>query len=95
MAPKAPNRRPVPPKAAKASKEKRKQDTLRRAKAVIQRRTIYLMLGFGVAAFLALFAKAYDLTINQHDELQARASRQQTSSTTISTTIAPTHGTEA
>ena len=42
------------------------------------------MLGFGVAAFLALFAKAYDLTINQHDELQARASRQQTSSTTIS-----------
>ena len=84
MAPKAPNRRPVPPKAAKASAEKRKQDTLRRAKAVIQRRTIYLMLGFGVAAFLALFAKAYDLTINQHDELQARASRQQTSSTTIS-----------
>ena len=84
MAPKAPNRRPVPPKAAKASKEKRKQDTLRRAKPVIQRRTIYLMLGFGVAAFLALFAKAYDLTINQHDELQARASRQQTSSTTIS-----------
>lgn len=84
MAPKAPNRRPVPPKAAKASKEKRKQDTLRRAKAVIQRRTIYLMQGFGVAAFLALFAKAYDLTINQHDELQARASRQQTSSTTIS-----------
>ena len=84
MAPKAPNRRPVPPKAAKASTEKRKQDTLRRAKAVIQRRTIYLMLGFGVAAFLALFAKAYDLTINQHDELQARASRQQTSSTTIS-----------
>ena len=84
MAPKAPNRRPVPPKAAKASKEKRKQDTHRRAKAVIQRRTIYLMLGFGVAAFLALFAKAYDLTINQHDELQARASRQQTSSTTIS-----------
>ena len=84
MAPKAPNRRPVPPKAAKASKEKRKQDALRRAKAVIQRRTIYLMLGFGVAAFLALFAKAYDLTINQHDELQARASRQQTSSTTIS-----------
>ena len=74
----------MPPKAAKASKEKRKQDTLRRAKAVIQRRTIYLMLGFGVAAFLALFAKAYDLTINQHDELQARASRQQTSSTTIS-----------
>ena len=84
MATKAPNRRPAPPKAAKASKEKRKQDTLRRAKAVIQRRTIYLMLGFGVAAFLALFAKAYDLTINQHDELQARASRQQTSSTTIS-----------
>ena len=40
MAPKAPNRRPVPPKAAKASKEKRKQDTLRRAKAVIQRRTV-------------------------------------------------------
>ena len=63
---------------------KKKPDMARRAKLVIQRRTLCLLLVFGVASFLALFAKAYDLTINQHAELQERASRQQTQSTTIS-----------
>ena len=63
---------------------KRPPDSARQAKQVIQRRTIYLLLLFGAATFLAVFAKAYDLTINQGEELKARASRQQTQSTPIS-----------
>ena len=39
---------------------------------------------FGVFSFLALFAKAYDLTINQNKELQDLASGQQMLSTTLS-----------
>ena len=65
-------------------KIKRPPDSARQAKQVIQRRTIYLLLLFGAATFLAVFAKAYDLTINQGEELKARASRQQTQSTPIS-----------
>ena len=42
------------------------------------------MLVFGVAAFLALFAQAYDLAINQHDEMKQRAANQQMRSTVIS-----------
>ena len=67
----------------KPAKAKHTTDSARRAKLVIQRRTLALLLVFGVATFLALFAKAYDLTINQNEELEARASRQQTQSTTI------------
>ncbi len=63
---------------------KRPVDSVRKAKQVIQRRTIYLLLLFGAASFLAVFAKAYDLTINQGEELKARASQQQTRSTAIS-----------
>ena len=63
---------------------KRQQDSARRAKLIIQRRTLILLLVFGVFSFLALFAKAYDLTINQHKDLQERATRQQTKSTPIS-----------
>lgn len=70
--------------ASKPQKAKRTVDSARRAKLVIQRRTLALLLVFGAATFLALFAKAYDLTINQNEELEARASRQQTQSTTIS-----------
>ena len=73
-----------PRQGKKMPKVKKKPDMARRAKLVIQRRTLCLLLVFGVASFLALFAKAYDLTINQHAELQERASRQQTQSTTIS-----------
>ena len=67
-----------------AKKSKRQPDAARKAKLTIQRRTLYLLMVFGVFSFLALFAKAYDLTINQHEEMQERASSQQTQSTTIS-----------
>ena len=63
---------------------KRQPDAARRAKLTIQRRTLALLLVFGVASFAALFAKAYDLTINQSDDLQKRAAAQQTRSTSIS-----------
>ncbi len=65
-------------------KAKRKPNSARLAKLVIQRRTLALLLVFGVAAFLALFAKAYDLTITQHNQLQDGASSQQMRSTVIS-----------
>lgn len=68
----------------KQKQPNRKPNSARLAKLVIQRRTLALLLVFGVAAFLALFAKAYDLTITQHDDLQDRASTQQMRSTVIS-----------
>ena len=71
-------------KAQTERKIKSPADSARKAKQVIQRRTIYLMLFFGIVTFLAVFAKAYDLTVNQGDALKDRASRQQTQSTTIS-----------
>ncbi len=67
-----------------AKKAKRQPDAARRAKLTIQRRTLYLLMIFGVGSFLALFAKAYELTIKRNDEMKERASRQQTQSTTIS-----------
>ena len=72
------------PKEPKAAKQKRKPNLVKRARVVIQRRALALLLVFGVFSFLALFAQAYDLTINQTEELKARATRQQTQSTTIS-----------
>lgn len=71
-------------KPAAGGKKKRKISSPRLAKLMIQRRTLALLLVFGVATFLALFAKAYDLTINQHDEMKLRASDQQMRSTVIS-----------
>ena len=68
---------------------KRQPDAARRAKLTIQRRTLALLLVFGVVSFAALFAKAYDLTINQSDDLQKRAAAQQTRSTSISASRAP------
>ncbi len=76
-----PNRKAAP---KKEKQKKRPPDAARQAKRVIQQRTILLLLVFGVATFLAVFAKAYDLTINQADDLKRRASLQQTRSTTIS-----------
>lgn len=67
-----------------ANKPKRQPDAARRAKLTIQRRTLYLLLVFGVFSFIALFFKVYSLTINQHEDLQKRAAGQQTLSTTIS-----------
>ena len=66
------------------NKPKRQPDAARRAKLTIQRRTMCLMLLFGVVTFIALFAKAYDLTINRHEEMEERAFQQQTLSSTTS-----------
>lgn len=65
-------------------KVKKQADLARQAKLTIQRRTLCLLLVFGVASFLALFVKVYDLTINQNEEMKERAAKQQTRSTTIS-----------
>ena len=67
-----------------ANQNKRQQDAVRRAKLTIQRRTLALLVVFGVVAFAVLFAKVYDLTINRHEEMKEMASSQQTRSTTIS-----------
>ena len=67
---------PRPRKPQKAPRRpKLPADSAKKAKQIIQRRTIYLLLLFGVVTFLAVFAKAYDLTMNQGDELKARASQ--------------------
>ena len=71
------------PENGGAPKARKKPNNARLAKLVIQRRTLALLLVFGVAAFLALFAKIYDLTITRHDELQDGASAQQMSSNVI------------
>ena len=67
-----------------AKNPQRQADAVRRAKITIQRRTLYLLILFGVVAFGALFVKVYDLTVNRHEEMQERAADQQTRSTTIS-----------
>ena len=64
--------------------QKRPVDQARRAKRTIQFRTLCLLLVFGVFSFVLLFTKIYDLTINRHEEMQERAAKQQTQSTTIS-----------
>ena len=66
-----------------AKQNKQKNNSARLAKLIIQRRTLALLLVFGVLSFLALFAKAYDLTITQHDDMKTRASSQQMRSTVI------------
>ena len=67
-----------------SNKQKRPVDPARRAKKTIQRRTLYFLLVFGILSFVFLFIKLYDITINRHEEMQERAARQQTQSTTIS-----------
>lgn len=64
--------------------QKRQVDPARRAKRTIQFRTLCFLLVFGVFSFVLLFTKIYDLTINRHEEMQERAAKQQTQSTTIS-----------
>ena len=53
-------------------------ESARRANQIIRGRTLLMMLLLGVATFLVLFWKLYDLQINQYNELQARAVHQQT-----------------
>lgn len=67
-----------------SNKQKRPVDPARRARKTIQLRTLGFLLVFGVFSFVLLFVKIYDITINRHEEMQERAARQQTQSTTIS-----------
>ncbi len=64
--------------------EKRNQQPDRRANRIILGRTLFLMLLFGVVAFLPLFGTLYNLQITRHEELEARALDQQTSDMTVS-----------
>ena len=61
----------------------RKSESARRANQIIRGRTLLMMLVMGVGTFLLLFWKLYDLQINRHDEMQARAVTQQTRETKI------------
>ncbi len=56
----------------------RKSESARRANQIIRGRTLLMMLLLGVGTFLLLFWKLYDLQINHHEEMQARAVHQQT-----------------
>lgn len=56
----------------------------RHKKQRILRRSILLMVLFGVVAFLPLAGKLYDLQIVQHEELQEKAARQQTRDMAVS-----------
>lgn len=55
-----------------------KSESARRANQIIRGRTLLMMLLLGVATFLLLFWRLYDLQINQYKEMQARAVHQQT-----------------
>ena len=56
----------------------------RHKKQRILRRSIVLMVVFGVLAFVPLVSKLYDLQINQHETLQEQAARQQTRDMAVS-----------
>ena len=61
----------------------RKDESVRRANRVIQRRTLILMLIMGVMMFVVLFCKLFSLQIVRHEELQSLAVSQQTRSTVV------------
>ena len=67
-----------------AHSPRRKSDAARRANQVIRGRTVLIMVLLGVATFVVLFFKLYDIQINQHESLRTRAVNQQTASTVIS-----------
>ena len=66
-----------------AQPPKRKPESARRANRTIQRRTLLLLLIFGIGGFVLLFSKLYQWQIKQHDELQSLAVKQQTLKTTV------------
>ena len=66
-----------------ANPSKRKSDAARRANQVVRSRTMLMMALLGVATFVVLSWKLYDLQVRQHDELQEKAVAQQTRSTVI------------
>ena len=69
--------------AFSTSQHNRKDESVRRANRVIQRRTLILMLIMGVMMFVVLFCKLFSLQIVRHEELQSLAVSQQTRSTVV------------
>ena len=65
------------------ARKRRKSDDVRRANQVIRGRTVWLMAIFGVATFLLLFWKLFDLQILRHEELESKAVSQQTRSSVV------------
>ena len=64
------------------NQKKRRSEQI--AKRRLFRRTLVLMVVFGVATFGALLGKLWNLQITRHDELEQQAVEQQTSTLTIS-----------
>ncbi|MBQ1603595.1 MAG: PASTA domain-containing protein [Oscillospiraceae bacterium] len=69
-----------------AQPPKRRPQSARRANRIIQRRTLLLLLIFGLGAFVLLFGKLYHWQITEHNELESLAVRQQTMRTTVGAT---------
>ena len=69
--------------ARAADNAPRRGEESRRANQVVRTRILWVMVSLGVATFVALFFKLYDLQINQHEALQERAAHQQTRSAVI------------
>ena len=61
----------------------RKPERIRRVNRIVQSRTFVLMLVLGVATFIALFVKLYQIQIKQHAALQEKAVAQQTRATVV------------
>jgi len=66
-----------------AKRQQRKSDAARRANQVIRSRTIVMMAVLGIATFVLLFVKLYNLQIVRHESLQEQAVAQQTRSTVV------------
>ena len=66
-----------------AKRQQRKSDAARRANQVVRSRTIVMMAFLGIATFVLLFIKLYDLQIIRHESLQEQAVAQQTRSTVV------------
>jgi len=58
----------------------------RGSKQLIFRRTVFLMLIFGIAVFIPLFWKLWDIAINHHDEYQMRQLSQSTRDVEVKST---------
>ena len=64
-------------------KQERKNEHVRRANRIIQERTIWLLVIFGVLIFVVLFFQLYHWQIKRHDEMQKLAVNQQTMRATV------------
>lgn len=76
-------RKQMPQNGSAQDNKSKKPNSARLARLVIQRRTLALLIVFGILAFLVLFGQMYQLMIVQHNELQDGASTQQMRSSVI------------